>query len=81
MNLLWHQKTDQYGVRGQCSSHIISDAERCETMSSVWFDAELNGLQNDVNVFLAIDFWPRHLVKILKKHEIPCAKNLRFFSL
>jgi hypothetical protein len=37
-----------------------------KTMSNIWFDAELNGLQNKIIFFLAIDFWPRHLVKILK---------------
>ena len=50
------------------SSLIISDCESFEKMSNIRFDAESNGLQTGVNFFLAIDFSPIHLVKILKNH-------------
>ena len=54
-------------VRGHYSGLIISAPDHFETESYLWFDAELDGLQNDTKYFLAIDFWPSDLVKILKK--------------
>ena len=40
MNLYW------MSLRGQYSSLAISPWERLNIMSYIWFDAELNGLQN-----------------------------------
>ena len=60
-------KKVKYDVRGHFSGLIISAPDHFETESYLWFDAELDGLQNDTKYFLGIDFWPSDLVKILKK--------------
>jgi hypothetical protein len=44
INMVLCLKKVKYGVRGQYSGLIISVLERCETMSNIWFDAELDGL-------------------------------------
>ena len=48
------------------SSLIISASERFKKMAYIRFDAELNGLQTDIEPFLAIDFSDTHFMKILK---------------
>ena len=44
INMVLCLKKVKYDVRGQYSGLIISVLERCETMSNIWFDAELDGL-------------------------------------
>ncbi len=76
---LWIQCCTWKGVSAWHSHLIISPWERFERMSNTPFDVEFNGLQNDISFFLAIDFWPRYLVKILKKARLLiCEKNTVF---
>jgi hypothetical protein len=67
INMVLYLKKVKYDVRGHFSGLIISAPDHFETESYLWFDAELDGLQNDTKYFLGIDFWPSDLVKILKK--------------
>ncbi len=54
------------GLTEQYSILIILTLECFEKKSYIGIDAELNGLQTDKKSFLAIDFSPIHIVKILK---------------
>jgi hypothetical protein len=66
-------------LSGQLLSPYASALEHFKTTWNTSFNAELNGLQSDISIFLAIDFWPRHLVKILKKAKyFICEKNTVF---
>ena len=70
----------KYSVSGHYSGLKFAPWERFETMFHIWFDAELNGLQNGVQIFLGIGFWPRYLVKILgKSWNRICKKNVVFW--
>ena len=75
-------KIGKYRVRGHFSCLIISAPDHFETESSLWFDAELDGLQNDTKYFLGTDVWPSDLVKILKKigHFLVKNKSILTFS-
>jgi len=50
-------------------------------MVYIRFNAELNGLQTGVKFFLAIDFSPTHLIKILQNGAIFRLKNLMSFDI
>ncbi len=54
------------GLTEQYSILIIITLESFEKKSYIRIDAELNGLQTGTKGFLAIDFSPIHIVKILK---------------
>jgi hypothetical protein len=64
---IWIRYDTWFHPKRPNSNLMISSSKRCLTISNVWFDAQLNGLQNGIKFFLAIDFRPRYLVKILKK--------------
>jgi hypothetical protein len=69
ISYLFSWKIGKNSVSEHFSILIISARVHFEKMSNTWFDAESNGLQTDIKFFLAIDFWPIHLVKILKNRE------------
>jgi hypothetical protein len=57
------------GITAQHLDLVISALERFEIISNIWFDAELNGLQNDINFVLEVVNWPIHFVKILENDK------------
>jgi hypothetical protein len=57
------------GITAQHLDLVISALELFEIMSNIWFDAELNGLQNDIKFFLEVVNWSIHFVKLLKNDK------------
>jgi hypothetical protein len=78
---IWIRYDTWFHPKRQNSNMIISSAERCSAMCNVWFDAQLNGLQNGVKFFFGNLF----LTSVFgqnteKKREIVYAKKTLFFD-
>ena len=66
MHREFREKYMEKDVSERYSSLIISASERFKKMAYMRFDAELNGLQTGIKLFLAIDFSHTHFIEILK---------------